>query len=280
MRQIEAELLLAYVLRKPREWVLAHPEAKVCKYASMQVCKLFKRRAQGVPVAYLTGHKEFFGLDFEVNKNVLIPRPDTEALVEAVLAQLSTLQLYNFTTCLIDVGTGSGNIPIAIAHNIRKSGLSGNLDSIIAIDISAKALSVAKRNAKKHGVKIKFAQGDLLEPFIKSYNPKPISCNLIITANLPYLSEKQYKDSPTIQFEPKTALIAKNSGLALYEKLLTQIKQVTGYRLKVTGFFEIDPSQSSQLTKLIKSILPTAKIEIIKDLSGLDRVVKITAKGL
>ncbi|MBI4995129.1 peptide chain release factor N(5)-glutamine methyltransferase [Candidatus Peregrinibacteria bacterium] len=277
---LDAELLLAHVLRKPREWVLTHPEARVGKYASIQVSKLFKKRALGIPLAYLTGHKEFFGLDFGVNKNVLIPRPDTEVLVTSALEHLRTLAHGPVT--LIDVGTGSGCIPIAIAKHICQSGLSGNLDSIIAIDISKQALNVAKRNAKKHGVKIKFLHGNLLSPItnnrtMEQWNNR----HIIITANLPYLTKKQYQISPTIQHEPKLALVAKNNGLALYKKLLKQIRKLLEIKnLKLEFFLEIDPSQSKSITSLIKSILPNAKIEIKKDLSGLDRIVKVAGKGL
>ncbi|MEK7065089.1 MAG: peptide chain release factor N(5)-glutamine methyltransferase [Patescibacteria group bacterium] len=285
---LDAELLIARVLNKPRGWVLANPEARIksCRDAKSCVCtkfiKLVNQRAAGVPLAYLTGHKEFFGLDFEVNENVLVPRPDTEILVEEVLSFIiynssdSKKQITdNKPIVLIDVGTGSGCIPIAIAKHIRQSGLSGNLDSIIAVDISKQALIIAKRNAKKHHVKIKFIQGNLFDPLTHDRSLITDHRSLIITANLPYLTNKQYKNSPSIQHEPKLALVAKNNGLALYKKLLKQIKNVTCYVSHVTCFMEIDPSQSTPITRLIKSILPTANVQIIKDLAGLDRIVKV-----
>ncbi len=129
---LDAELLLARVLNKPREWVLANQESEVINRTDAKFCvctkfiKLVNQRASGVPLAYLTGHKEFFGLDFFVNKNVLIPRPDTETMVEEVIGKIERLKDQKIT--LIDIGTGSGCIPIAIANHIRQSGLSGNLD--------------------------------------------------------------------------------------------------------------------------------------------------------
>ena len=282
---LDAELLLAHVLKKPRGWVLVHLEAKIERLKDQKIKRLLARRANGEPVAYLTGHKEFFGLDFEINKNVLIPRPDTETMVELVIEKIKRLSRWNAGSrtlsgkdqkiTMIDVGTGSGCIPVAIANHIRHnfSPYQGEREGVciktIAIDISKKALAVAKRNAKRHGVRIKFLHGNLLGPILKTYN-------LIITANLPYLTNKQCKTSPTIQHEPKLALVAKDNGLALYKKLLKQIKKLTTYNLQLTTFMEIDPSQSKSITSLIQSILPDAKIQIKKDLAGLDRVVRIT----
>ncbi len=276
---LDAELLLAHVLNKPREWILVHTETKITKKQEKRYKQLLVRRANGEPIAYLTGHKEFFGLDFVVNKNVLIPRPDTEILVESVLKQFQNSKFKIQNSLLIDVGTGSGCIPIAILKNLQTC-TPANLHTI-AIDISKPALATARRNANKHKVKIKFLHSNLVEPILKAYSLKLKAHNLIITANLPYLTKKQFDNSPTIQFEPQLALIAKNNGLALYKKLLKQIKKlVTGYQLPVTCFFEIDPSQSKSITSIIKSILPDAKTQIIKDLAGIDRVVKIEVNNI
>lgn len=279
---LDAELLIAHILNKPREWVLAHPEAKVLKVCKVhKVIKSINQRANGEPLAYLTGHKEFFGLDFEVNKDVLIPRPDTEIMVECVIERLRTYDIGPMTT-LIDVGTGSGCIPISILKNLPHnfSPYQGEREGVciktIAVDISKQTLIIAKRNAKKHKVKIKFLHGNLLSPILKSYIIRHTS-SLIITANLPYLTAKQHKSSPSIQHEPKLALVAKNNGLALYEKLLKQIARLLTLRTLKTlwTFIEIDPSQTKSIKLLINNLLPGAKTQVIKDLSGLDRIVKI-----
>ena len=269
--------MLAHVLGKSREWVLSHPEKTVNKIQILKYKYLIKKRARGIPLAYLTKHKEFFGLDFFVNKNVLIPRPDTETLVTLALEHLSTKAQDKIT--LIDVGTGSGCIPISIIKTLKHSAqggsaLGGKNIKTFAIDISRRALRVAKINAKKHAVKINFLHGNLLSPFINLIPKLPKTYNLVITANLPYITKEQFAAEPSIHHEPRLALVAEESGLALYHKLLKQISLlVTSYKLQVTSFFEIDPSQSQSITKLIKSILPTAEIEIKKDLAGLDRIV-------
>ncbi|MFH1947585.1 MAG: peptide chain release factor N(5)-glutamine methyltransferase [Candidatus Magasanikbacteria bacterium] len=284
--RLDAELLIAYVLGKSREFVLAHLDFEVGRLKDYKIKRLFKKRAKGIPLAYLTGHKEFFGLDFFVNKNVLVPRPDTEILVEEVLSHITYHITHNKPITFIDVGTGSGCIPISITKTLENENT-----KTFAIDISRKALRVARKNAKKHHVKaslssahvagqIKFLHGNLLSPFI---NLKPIlskTQNLIITANLPYITEEQFKTEPSIHHEPRLALVAKNKGLALYEELLEQIRQFYSlFLIPYSLFMEIDPSQSQSIKPLIKKYLPKAKIEIKKDLAGLDRVVVIEIKS-
>ena len=283
----ETELLIAHILKKPREFILAHPEQEITKAKKQKIIKNIKERSKGVPIAYLIGHKEFFGLDFLVNKNVLIPRPDTELMVELVLKEIQSYpyKLKAKSYKLIDVGTGSGCIPISILKTLNKfpprlpaEMVGGGTRGVLAfaIDISPQALTIARKNARINKTKIKFLQGNLLEPFIKTYKLKPKSHKLIITANLPYLTPKQFKQEPSIQHEPKLALVAGNDGLKYYKKLLQQIRQLSkSYNLKPISYFEIDPSQTSSIKKLIKKILPQAKIEIKKDLAGLDRVVII-----
>lgn len=285
---LDAELLLAHVLKKTREFVLAHPEQKVSKYVSAQVCKLFRKRTGGIPLAYLTGHKDFFWLDFLVNKNVLVPRPETEVLVESVLSECRVQITGGKKIALIDVGTGSGCIPIAVTKSLHHH-ITTSL-KVFAIDISKPALRIAKLNAKKHHVKIKFICGDLLTSLvdnltIQQFNPgsRDIrshygagNSTIIITANLPYLTPKQYKNSPSIQHEPKSALVAGKTGLEFYEKLLLQVNSLCSMlHVPCSIFLEIDPSQSKPIKILIKKYFPNTKIEIKKDLSGRDRVVII-----
>lgn len=269
--KLDADLLLSFALGKPREYLLTHENDPVESLIKNKFNKFVKKRKAGTPLAYITGHKEFFGLDFLVDKNTLIPRPDTEVMVEEVIKQLQYIeQTGKSQPLLIDVGTGSGCIPISI---IKKNLTTTSLDTI-AIDISKKALLIAKQNTKKHKVKIKFLSGNLLKPVLKLKNKFE---DIIITANLPYLTEDQYQSEKSIQLEPKIALVAENEGLALYEELLQQIKQLsTTYNLKPTVYLEIDPSQSEKITVLIKKILPETKVEIKKDLAGKDRLVIIT----
>ncbi len=251
----ESQILLAHVLKKPKEYIIAHPETKVGFFNSFKYKKLVKKRKKGWPIAYLTGHKEFFGLDFLVNKYTLVPRPDTEILVESVIEKIQNNDV------IIDVGTGSGCIPIAILKNCQK--IKG-----VATDISQKTLKVAKENAKKHEVEISFLHGNLLEPVIEKI---PKEKNIIITANLPYLTETQFETEKSIQHEPKSALVAEDNGLKLYKELIRQIQLLEGKN--ITAFFEIDPSQSTSLNEYVLGIFPNAVVEIKKDLANCDRIV-------
>lgn len=281
------------------------------------------RRAKNEPVAYITHHKEFYGLDFYVDERVLIPRPETEQIVELTLHQLTTNNKQ--PTIVIDVGTGSGCIIISLAHllqtkypvlfNIaiaRKNrnefygGLGDVKDgekedikniknasenerenevhgvSLIGIDISEDALEVARDNAKTHEVNdsIEFTQGNLLEPAIQmikaSNDPRRRTSslrgrqkiNLIITANLPYLTAEE--NSPSIEFEPKAALFAASNGVEFIHKLLQQITQLPNY--PITLIIEHSPDQTQHITKLVKKLFPNASLETKKDLKGLDRI--------
>lgn len=273
--EIEAEILLAHLLGVDRAALLAHPERPIDFWVRRTLARLLKKRARGVPLAYLTGHKEFFGLDFAVNRHTLVPRPDTELMVEAVVERIKRpsgpsrgQELGN--KLLIDVGTGSGCIPISIMKTLKLKNIK-TLKQVIATDISRGALRVARQNARCNQVAITFLQGNLLTP-INNETISPFN-NVIITANLPYLTAAQFAAETSIQHEPRTALVADNDGLALYEKLLQQIKTWPQLPHTLTLFFEIDPSQSTRITTLIHTFFPTAQTEIKKDLAEHDRLV-------
>jgi release factor glutamine methyltransferase len=269
---IEKELLIAHVIHKPREFVIAHPECKIGVYAYLKIKKLFRQNIKGIPLAYLTGHKAFYGLDFFVNKHVLIPRPETELLVELVLKKIKTLKKSHNKIILADIGTGSGCIPISIAKNINKSKYS----NYIATDISNKALHVAKKNAKKHNTDITFLHGNLFEPLSKKSEIIHYTSEIILTANLPYITEKQFQDEPSIQHEPKQALVAQDHGLALYKELLEQLHIfLKNNKSNITLYFEIDPTQTDTLSSHIKKVFPNTKIKTYKDLCGRDRTIEI-----
>jgi len=204
---LDAEVLLSHTLNKPKSFLYTYPEKKLTQAQVRKYKSLISRRAKHEPVAYITGHKEFYGLDFYVNQHTLIPRPETEALVEKIIKNKDIHSI-------ADIGTGSGCIAIALAKNNPKL-------NIYAIDISSKALTVARKNAKAHKVKnITFKQGNLLEPI------KNIKLDAIV-ANLPYLSEKVYKKNyQHLKYEPKQALYAGKDGLDYYKKLLKQINKL------------------------------------------------------
>ena len=248
---LEAEVLLSFVLKKPKEFLYTHPEKILTAARFKKLSQLARRRHQGEPVAYLTNRKEFYGLDFYVDKRVLIPRPETELLVEEVIRSTNNQQPSTIT--MADIGTGSGCIAIAWAKNLPKT-------TIYAVDISKPALAVAKKNAKKHKAKIKFFQGNLLTP-VKNHKID------IIVANLPYLAKTN------LSFEPKKAVIAQKNGLALYEKMFQQVKKLK-YQPKYVCC-EIDPRQTDKFKKMVLNFFPDALVKIKKDLAGLDRVALI-----
>lgn len=269
IERFDAEVLLAHCLQKPREFLLTHPDFFVPWPEEFKFQNLVKKRSRGIPVAYLTGHKEFFGFDFLVNKHTLIPRPDTELLVEEAIKEIDTGEKKIF----IDVGTGSGCIPIAILKSFKKTHPKTFLETY-AVDISKKALAVAKQNARKHFVDITFLCGDLLQPFFKETIFLQTN-HLILTANLPYLTQKQFNEEPSIQHEPVSALVAEDQGLAFYKKLLEQIRLLQENHAfeQATLFFEIDPSQSSLLSSHILSKFSTARVQVQSDLSGNERLL-------
>lgn len=293
INSLDLELLIAQAINKPREFVLAHPEYNIPPLKIVSGTRDWKlkiaRRIKGEPLSYITGRKEFYRLEFKVDKNTLIPRPETELLVELALKEIQNTSHEIPATKIIDVGTGSGNIIISIANameSIQYSRLTGKQATsdiqFFATDISTKALRVAKYNARKHKVdkKIKFLNGNLLEPILKNN----LACSgqnsrIIILANLPYLSEEIYSAAaPSIRkYEPRSALLSQNHGLAHYEKLLWQIKQtITNNQWPMAKcFFEISPEQKPKISKLIKKYFSETKIEFRKDLAGKWRICAI-----
>lgn len=261
----DAEILLSYVLDKSREYLLAHPEIKLTVSQNKKYQSLISRRAKDEPIAYLTQDKEFYGLNFYVDKNALIPRPESELMIEEVKKILKQDQ----KPIIIDVGTGSGCLAITLSKIFPAA-------SVYATDVSLKALVVARKNARSHKVKIKFYRGNLLASLPKSlWRARASIC---IIANLPYLSEKYQKNirETSLKFEPKKALWGGEDGLDYYRELFGQIR--TGIRNQESGimiFAEINPEQILGMKKIIKNNFPKAKIKTKKDLGGLERILVI-----
>lgn len=254
---LDAELLLAHILRQSREYIVTHPRQRLSLWQTLRYRRLVNKRKKRVPIAYLTGHKAFYGLDFFVSKHTLVPRPETELLVEEALKKITR------PITLVDIGTGSGCIPIAIMTATKQEHVRA-----FGTDISKEALEVARKNAKRHGVNMNFLQGNLLEPVAQ------IPGALVITANLPYLTQEQCDAEPSIQHEPCTALEADNNGLALYEALLLQLTVMPGRPIHCV--FEIDPSQSAAMRALINELFPTTSVSVKKDLAGHDRLISFS----
>src|SRR3990167_5143137 len=223
-------ILLAHVMHKEKAFLLAHPEYNLTRASEARARNFFRRRRDHEPVAYIIGCKEFYGYDFLVTRDTLIPRPETEQLVELTLDKIKSYESgiparpiggrNQEKIVLIDVGTGSGNIIISIASELKKSSsqfiIHNSQFTLLATDISEKALAVAKNNAKTHDVDqtITFLHGDLLAPYTEKYSQP--DTRLIIVANLPYLSEKIYQasDNDIKKFKQRSALISDQAGLA------------------------------------------------------------------
>ncbi len=269
----EAYLILSSILNKPVEYLLAHPELNLPLRVFNKFALWEKKRLAGWPVAYLIGKKEFYGYDFQVSPAVLIPRPETEMIIDLVTDNWEK-ESYDQ---IIDIGTGSGAIVISLAKELKRLFPSKfKKIKFSAADISTRAISVAKKNAdlNKISAYINFKRGHLLAPFLSDLK-KSKKINLLITANLPYLTPKQIVASPSIQKEPKLALDGGRDGLDLYRQLFQQISKIPS-AVSLTVIIEIDPIQSQAVVKLCKQKLKTKSAQILPDLTGKNRFAIIS----
>lgn len=252
--RLEAEILLARVLNKDRVYLYAHFDRPVNLTERDTFREYIKRRIKGEPTAYIVGFKEFMSLNFKVTADVLIPRPDTECLVENVLEIVKPYEQVR----ICDVGTGSGAIAISLAHYLPKA-------KVHATDISESALEIAQENALNNEVNINFFHGDLLEPLLAEEQFD------IITANLPYIPLKEWEllDTEVKDYEPFKALVAPGDGLDLYRNLIPQINKM----LKQDGyvFLEIAYNQGENAYKLMQDF---TAVTLLQDFAGRDRVIR------
>ncbi len=259
--RLTAEALLAHVLGLSRAQVLARLEQPFPPKLRPALESLIARAAEGEPLAYLIGQREFCGLDFSVDARVLVPRPETEQLVERGLEFLMKPPARPEGWRVCDVGTGSGNLAITLAVKCSAA-------KIIASDISAEALAVARANAVRHQVagQIVFVQSDLLSAF------RPRACDLLV-ANLPYIPSATLRGLAVSRYEPALALDGGPDGLEHYGRLLAQAPRVmeTGGRL----LLEIEDTRGQAARELAQATFPMARVQLHRDLAGLDRIVEI-----
>lgn len=265
--RLDAEVLLAHVLGQDRAWLYKYPVAHPDPVALNRLAELLSRRERREPVAYLTGYKEFFGLEFEVNPAVLIPRPETELLVETALQFAQSRS----SLSIIEVGTGSGCIAVALARHLPAA-------RIRAVDISPDALTVARRNAQRHAVadRVDLVQADLLQPVAGPFD--------LIASNPPYVSHRELvagtMQPEVARYEPRLALDGGDEGLAVINRLLAQART----KLKPGGWVlvEIGAAQGQAGLHLAREYLPGAEIELKQDLAGLDRllIIKSSKTGM
>jgi release factor glutamine methyltransferase len=258
---LEADVLLAHVLGVGKEALYAHPERELSAAEDARYQDLVDRRSRGEPVAYLRGFKEFYGLRFRVDPRVLIPRPETEVLVDAARDRIAGRPLL-----VIDVGTGSGAIAIAIAANEHRV-------RVIATDSSRDALVVAEANALANGVadRVEFRHGDLLETITERVD--------LVCANLPYLRDDTVREwvgeRSSLAFEPREAVVAGVDGLGIIERCIADLPRV----LSPNGaaLFECDPPQVAAVTKMLERV--DLRTRTASDLTGAERVVIAEAVG-
>lgn len=255
--RLDAGVLLAHVIQRDRTFIITHSDDSVRDDLIAQFQDVIARRASGEPVQYITGHQEFFGLDFEVSDAVLIPRPETELLVETAIELLRS----NDQPFICDVGTGSGCIAIAVLHEVPTA-------TALAIDVSEQALEVAKRNAQKHAVadRITFLLSDCFAALTESH-----SLDMVVS-NPPYVGINALGglQREVREYEPRVALTPGGDGLAIIERLVREAPGVLkprGYLLLEIGF-----DQRDKVLKLVNPGLWNI-IDVHKDLQGIPRTV-------
>ena len=259
--RLDSQVLLAHVLNQGRSWLFAHHDHELSDGDCRRYADLITRRRRREPVAYLLGRKEFYGLEFAVDQRVLIPRPETELLVDLVLAQISDRA--GRPVVVADVGTGSGAIAITVAVHAPEA-------KVYGIDISRDALDVAEENKRRlspEGGPL-FLEGDLLSTL-----PEPAD---VIVANLPYIADEEYfgLQSDVRDYEPPLALQAGSEGLDLIERLLEQLSS----KVHSSGavLLEISPRQGEVVQKMAQQLRPKPSyVGVRRDYSGLVRTVTL-----
>lgn len=250
---LEAEILLRHVLGIDRTQLYSDLDADIAAAQEKDLDALLERRCNGEPAAYITGHREFFGLDFIVNRHVLIPRPESELLVETAIAIAGEGGIKS----IADIGTGCGVLAVSLAVNL--CGV-----EILATDISKEALAVAAVNCKKHGVenRVWLLHGNMLEPLEKPAD--------LIIANLPYVRNP---DVVAIVPEPALALDGGYDGTEVILRFCSGL----GEKLQKggTALLEIGEGQAAVVVSRLKSLYPSAEIQVAKDLAGIERMVSL-----
>jgi release factor glutamine methyltransferase len=259
---LDAQVLLAHQLDRPRSWVLAHPEVQLTKAQVNRLEEAVTNLEGGQPLPYILGTWEFFGLEFEVTPAVLIPRPETELLVEQAISWLQNWKPGNVKLRVLDVGTGSGCIAIALAVHVPTLG-------ITATDISPAALDVARKNAYRMDVsdRITFIETDLFPP-LSILDPFPL-----ILSNLPYIPTETMKKNAVYGQEPAIALDGGPDGMEVISRFLEKAPSwlLSGGAI----FIEIEASEGPMAKRKAADTFPNAGIRLHKDLAGHDRLLEV-----
>ena len=271
---LTAELLLLHALRRDRTWIYSHPEEKVSAADSERFLALLSRRAAGEPTQHLTGKQEFWGLEFEVTPDVLIPRPETEHVIEVALDRLAVREiragrkqtLTGEGLVIADIGTGSGCIAVALAKELPAA-------TLYATDISGAALAVARRNAARHGFssRVCFVEGSLLEG-LRHSSTRHVPLLDLVVSNPPYIGRRE---APTLmrevrEHEPEIALYGGEEGYELYGGLIAQ----SAIHLKPGGILVLELGHNSLAAVRPLLDAPTwTNVGVTDDLAGIPRVL-------
>jgi release factor glutamine methyltransferase len=248
-------ILLQNALNRPKSWILSHGEYSLIQQENHTLQASLSKLLQGVPLAYVLGHWDFYGRTFQISPDVLIPRPETELLVEYALNYAGVFQ----QPLIIDVGTGSGVIAVSLAAECPGA-------IVLGVDLSMAALRVAHANAQRFcPSRVSFFQSDLIAPFSTQFD--------LICANLPYIPRQELSHLPVAQWEPQLALDGGDSGL---EVICTLLKQAQS-RLSPSGviLLETQSTLGAETLAATKFVFPDAQHQLIHDLAGLDRMVVI-----
>jgi len=274
--RLDAELLLAHAVGIDRTGILAHPEAPLGPAQLATYEQGIERRGRGEPVAYIRGLKEFYGLSFGVDARALIPRPETERLVELALERITEMATATARPVetpklrVIDLGTGSGAVIVAIAATLRRRRLAGEIE-FTATDRSADSLRLAVENAVAHGVAdiVRFQVADLLDPALVAAGRFDL-----VVANLPYIPSADVPGLPiAASFEPVGALDGGSDGLELIRRLISQLAR--GLAPGGTALIEIGAGQSDAVLAAVAAELPGWPTSVQPDLGGIPRVVRV-----
>ena len=259
--RLEAEVIVMNIMRMPRQDLFANQEMEVSGQQEHELTEVLERRRKREPLAYILGYKEFYGVNLLVNSDVLIPRPETELIVEHTLF-MGLMGMETAELTIADVGTGTAAIAINLALHLPSA-------NIYAIDLFDPVLDVSSYNIRLHNVadRITLLKGDLLEPL-----PEPVD---LIVANLPYIPRERISGlQPEIQWEPTEALDGGTDGLELIRRLLEQAADPDSSRLKDSGIIilELDPDQIPEVTRITNKLFPSAEISVELDLAQHERI--------